>query len=603
MRRFIFILAGCAVWLAGYVAAPAESLERATEGQDVKATLSSPFSALPPGGSIPFRVTIRNDGRSAGTWHVVFRSATSMYPASGGSVVEEDLSVAANASGAFDVLVPAAMGPELGVERFVEVGITGPGFNTSRNFGNFFTNNTRSKSPFAIFGSEVLGPAGTGMLESWYKDRGKEFYGSEVDASALPSDWRAYSGVAAICLKDSEWLGLNSAQHDAVCEYVAQGGELVLFTPENVDARAPQLQLPEPDGKPGPYGYGVISLLSSPVFPPSPESLVTAIKHRPAISATNIDEEFSTWNLRHLVGIIAVNRVLIILFILVFGALVAPINMFVFAPGKKRFRLFWTTPLISIVASLALAAGILLTDGVGGEGRQMIAIYSLPDVNREVVIQEQVTRTALLFSSEWQNSQNYLITPISEQSLNNAADSNGTMSARGSNMDFGDSSANYIRQGDRYSGDWFRSRAVSGQYLEAIRPSRSALTVLNPSALQAGQAPTLLSSFPQKLTRVYLIDPAGNYWTCADLEPGRKQTCTSSTEPDFNNFWFGICDKAGGELREALGRVERHPGYFFASGIPPAGDTLNTLHQIHWQVVTGIYLGPWVASSTPENAP
>jgi hypothetical protein len=232
----------------------------------------------------------------------------------------------------------------------------------------------------------------------------------------------------------------------------------------------------------------------------------------------------------------------------------------------------------------------------------MVVIYSLPGVNREAVIQEQVARTAVLFSSSWQSDQNYLITPISTRALNNS-EASETVHYRGSSGDMADSPDTFHQVGNEFSGAWFRSRSVSGQYLQAVRPSRSVLTVTNPQALATGEAPAVLSSFPAELDKVFLIDTQGHYWTCEHLEPGRKQSCSASEVEDFDKFWADARTNAGGKLAPFLARAGNRSGCFYATCTPPPDDRLATLSEVRWSIVQGICLGPWVASPAPENAP
>jgi hypothetical protein len=605
MRNLIFACAvGMIMVATGTLPGRAGAgLDRSTDGQDVTVTLTSPFSDIPPGGCLPYQVKIRNDRSAAGTWHLLFQG-DAYGSGLGTTLFEKDLSVAPNATASFDLVVPMPISNRAG-NISVNVGVTGPGFGNSHNqyFAYLYSNDAGSRSPFALIGTDIVGSIGSGPLESAYKDQASTFYGSIVDTASLPTDWRAYSGVATLLLRDSEWLILNAAQREAVCDYVAQGGRLTLFTSENLDLRTPELQLPSPGGKPGDFGFGNISLVSTPSFPPDTSLLLTAIENNPASPAELVDQHFSTWGLRPLVGTIVVSAGFILCFVLFFGSLVGPINLFVFAGGNNRFRLFWTTPLISIMASLGLIGCILLTDGLGGSGKQMIAIFSLPDVNREVVVQEQVARTAVLFSNQWHNDQNYLITPISNAAMQNALGADGGRSY-GAVTNPGDTPAIYHQDGDDYSGNWFRSRSVSGQYLQAVRPSRFALTVMNPPLNGNLQdAPVVLSSFPDELDKVFLRDWQGRYWKCAHLEPGRKASCVSCPPYDFDKFWNDACVNAGGKLRPLLTEAARRNGCFYATGIPSPDERLATLGEVRWEVVQGIYLGQWVASTTPENAP
>ena len=595
MRVLIVLLAGL-VCLRGTHAAAANTIDRTNNGDDVSATFASPFSDLPPGGCVPYEVTIRNDRDSAGTWRVTFQASATMS-STGATYYSQDVTVAPNATGVFDFGVPMPPVIEHG-NPTLSIGIKGPGFKDSVDpfFGYIYSTSSNSTMPFCLIGDDVLGNAGTGPLESYYKGSSETYYGSAIQASRIPTDWRALTGAARIVLRDSEWLSLNSAQRSAVSDYVAQGGRLALLTMENLDTRVPQLQLPTPDGKPGAYGFGKIDVQTVLAFPPDISVLQGLIEHDGASPARQVDFDYSTWGLRDKVGSFTVHTGLILCFVLAFGALIGPVNLFVFARGKNRFRLFWTTPLISIVASVALIVGILFTDGLGGNGKQLIAVFSLPGANRSAVIQEQIARTAVLFSNRWHNDQDFLISPVSDSSMNNAASPSGYRSYSPRRNLAADSDT-YLQIGHDYSGNWFRSRSVSGQYLQAMRPSRSSLTIMNAAAVNDGkEPPTVLSSFPGTLWHVFIIDNQGRVWTCENLAPGRKQSCLVSTKGACSEFWTNTCSDAGGKLRPLLTGAANQSGFFYACGAPDPSESLSSSGEIHWEPVSGIYLGPWVAA-------
>jgi hypothetical protein len=570
------------------------SLDRTLDGDAVSVKLSSPFTALPPGGCAPFHVNIRNDGDYGGSWQLGF-AGDGNGSSLGSTSFEQVFSVPAKATGSFDILVPlpvVGMNPG-GTNLTAE--IRGPGFPTSnyspKSHAYFYMNTgAGTRSPFTLIGKELAGPTAFELLQTFYTDKGEVFNGSSVNAVTLPSDWRAYSGVASVFLKDADWLQLNAGQHDALCDYVAQGGQLLLFSDNAAFVPSPPA---------GAYGFGAIQVVPLKAAPPSPSDLYDLIQGHHATSAFEINHNFTDWPLQSHIGIITVSNSFIVGFVLLFAIVVGPVNLFVFARGSHRFRLFWTTPLISITASLALMVGILVTDGVGGVGRQMIAIFSLPDSNREVVVQEQVARTAVLFSSHWHNGQNYLVTPISSHVL-----ASWRPHGHHSALDDGSSNDTYHYRGNELSGQWFRSRAIEGQYLQATRPSRSCLTVLNVTALeQHYDPPVILSSFPDQLDKVFVIDLHGNYWKCDHLGPGEKKTCQSAMESEYQLFWNHACAEAGGKLKPMLQASARRPGTFYATAQPSDSEVLATLPDIRWHVASGVYLGSWVAASATETGP
>lgn len=603
MRRlFLLVAAGIALALATGRAG-ASSLDRSVSGENVTLSLTSPFAAVPPGGCLPYRVYVRNEGESDGTWQLTAR-AGSNFSLNGGLVYVRNFTVPAHATASFDISIPLPLAAQAGgTTIYISFSGTGISGNNSQYLGNSFTTHAGPDSPFAVIGNQVLGSSDISALESAYKSARRQFYGTPVDATKLPEDWRAYSGVALLILKDAEWLALTLAQRDAVCGYVAQGGHLTLYTSADPATRAPQLQLPGLDGKPGPYGFGTVALQSTASFPVDAGTLKELIGQDHATSARAVDNDFSGWSLRNALGRISVSGALIFLFVIVFASLVGPINLFIFASGKNRFRLFWTTPLISIVASLGLVTVILITDGVGGTGRQIIACFSLPDRTSEAVIQEQVARTALLLSSSWHADGNYLITPISPHILHGEPPTAGHRLYVG-RPDLADAADIYRQEEGEFSGNWFRSRNVSGQYLQEVRPSRATLTVLaSPAASGAADPPVVLSSYPNRLDQVFVFGADSQVWTCRDLEPGRKTPCTPSDSTAFETFWREACVDAGGKLRPLLIHAGSRAGYFYATGPVSEAGRLPTLEGIRWRVAKGLYLGPWIATPATEAGP
>jgi hypothetical protein len=248
-----------------------------------------------------------------------------------------------------------------------------------------------------------------------------------------------------------------------------------------------------------------------------------------------------------------------------------------------------------------LIAGILLTDGLGGHGKRLTAIFSLPEANREAVVQEQIARTAVLFSNRWHGDEGCLVSPISDNVLDGTVRTKYAYyhSPRG-----GGSSDAYNKIGNDYSGHWFRSRSMTGQYLQVVRPSRSSITVVNAADFEAGpNPPVILSSYPQTLSRIFLVDHHDAYWEADDVEPGHKTTLRPSNKAAYIDFWTGASVEAGGKLGPLLRETKFRPGCFFATGAAIPGQVLPTLDEIHWQDEPTIYLGPWVAAPGTEKGP
>ena len=84
--------------------------------------------------------------------------------------------------------------------------------------------------------------------------------------------------------------------------------------------------------------------------------------------------------------------------LVLFGILVGPVNLFVLAKSGRRHRLFITTPLISLGASLLLILLIIFQDGFGGRGMRRVLMEVRPDAGQNAAFlhQEQIARTGIL---------------------------------------------------------------------------------------------------------------------------------------------------------------------------------------------------------------
>ena len=103
-----------------------------------------------------------------------------------------------------------------------------------------------------------------------------------------------------------------------------------------------------------------------------------------------------SWKLRDAVAAPSLRALLVFGFIVAFGILVGPVNLYWLAGPKRRQRLFWTTPLISLAGSALLVALMILQDGVGGSGTRRVLAVMLPEQNKLALVQEQISRTGVL---------------------------------------------------------------------------------------------------------------------------------------------------------------------------------------------------------------
>ncbi|NIP92090.1 MAG: hypothetical protein GWO24_00865, partial [Akkermansiaceae bacterium] len=76
-----------------------------------------------------------------------------------------------------------------------------------------------------------------------------------------------------------------------------------------------------------------------------------------------------------------------------------------------RHRLFITTPLISLGASLLLVVLILFQDGFGGSG-QRVTLMEIGPENTAYLSQEQIARTGVLLKTGFTTTEHGYFSPV-----------------------------------------------------------------------------------------------------------------------------------------------------------------------------------------------
>ena len=301
-------------------------------------------------------------------------------------------------------------------------------------------------------------------------------------AESLTDDWRAYSSLSVLWLAADEWKQADAAVRRALSEWVASGGHLVLVEPGDTSTPAPIEH----------YGMGMIVTI--------PEGLTTeeaSLFERampPAIHAAA-----SISSVSDLIDPIETHKGFLSLVLLGYLVLAAPVNLLVFSPGTKRMRLFWTMPAIAFGASAVMAAVILLQDGVGSSGYRANFVYLQPDLNRELIVQEQVSKTGALLRRSFEIEEPVVITGVAT-----------------AYQSYRKKPSELSSHGTRYAGDWFRSRSIQAQRLQRARSSRARIELVG---VDSGR-PTILSSIDVPLEKLYFRDQSGSIWYGENILPG-----------------------------------------------------------------------------------
>ncbi len=556
--------------------------------EGVKATLACPFDVFPVEGTIPFKLTIENNTNSDGTFTLTINGGGASQNSINWS---EHFSVRTHSKGEFWVCFPMenrSNGYSVSnYHTFLSGNLLGGEFSPSSFSVDRRDNSTQT--PMTLCSTEAS------KKVNWVEVGSKRTpaYGgapaiinSTVAVADLPDVWKAYLGIGTVMITQSEWLALKEEQRDAILKYVSIGGRLRLFVDDSTLTDSSPLRFPS-DLKPtgelvdSMWGLGQVSLQAMSTLGKSDViSDLVVTKAKPMDSTDLSSYTSASWTCGDHVGDVYVSPVLVLVIVVVFMALVGPINLFYFAPAKRRIRMFWTTPLISLAASTLLFLGILLSDGVGGKGSLSVLLVSLPSLHQEVLLQEQASKMALLFSTDWKNENDEVVEMIDRSDYRMGNSGSGSLFSSVLGID-----------GTRMYGNWFRSRAVTWQYIQNVRSSRECLLLQNWDGAAKGEPPILISQYPVTLKEVR-VNIAGKYWKAHNLDPGVQVTAEAGTKGDWEGFRDNLEESVGPLLKRSLGRVPSDSaGYFMASSDAGNGVYEKTLSSIHWNVEQVAYMG------------
>ncbi|MDB6138963.1 MAG: hypothetical protein JWO94_2035, partial [Verrucomicrobiaceae bacterium] len=335
------------------------------------------------------------------------------------------------------------------------------------------------------------------------------------------------------------------------------------------------------------YGSGFIDLVPADGVTPA---VVRGLPAKMVVRQLSAQPASASERLSALVAPLTLRGPLIFSFILVFGILVGPVNLFWFARGRNRPRLFWTTPLISFAGSAVLVVIMLMQDGTGGAGARVLLATTLPQQKQMVVLQEQFSKTGVLLNRAFElpeHDSTWLVPLPVIHTVASAYSGSGEREEKRS----------YELAGQRASGGWFASRAVQGQLLQSVRLNRGGID------LQEGASPTAISSLGTSLTRLYVMDRQKKMWTAENVATGQRITLSPVSREAFE-AWLRSSVKThmGGFLRAQVDAGIPAAGpWFFAEAAAPERIAVPTLNSIRWEHDRAYLIGP--ADAGPGTAP
>ena len=544
------------------------------------------FDGSMPSGMEPFQVRVRNRTKKPMRFNLTFT-----YGAAHNNErrYESTFTIVADAGGEtiHQLLVPVA--PTQNSSGYYysnsQLLVTSPGQN-NQSAG---LSSQRSIVWPAVGISEKLGARNlsdlTTALENHPKSPSRHSnlpFGLKFEAEMLPTSWLGYSGLDVLMMTTDEWRSAAAASRQAILEWVRLGGRLSLYSDSN--EKLSSLNLPAANRT-----FGNIGIIQWDGDKLPPEKTIEEFRkdnHRGKRLAGDFD---SNWGVQTGFPSKSFNSLLIVILLIAFGVVVGPVNLFVLAKAGKRHRLFITTPLISIVASVLIAVLILFADGLGGNGTRLLFIDLEPDPaeKKAYVIQEQFSRAGVLLSSSFTiDDTNALISPVQLAA---------TRWVQGN-------SGRHKFNGETYSGEWFLSRSEQAQMIESVRPSRSRIELRRPA--QGDQPPELFSSVDFTLTSLHYLDDDGNAWkaTAETVAAGQTIELEPVTRKDLSKWWQRSTTAFSSTNSTRIRKLTSRKGSFFALSEDSRFGAIDSLESIKWRNDRAVVFGTVLGNAAPPSA-
>lgn len=546
-------------------------------GTDTHVEVLALFTKPSPGGYLPVRVKVANNLNSDRSVSLDFNStsgydgdlrtnSTFRFDAPAGKAVVRDIMVPVCPPQQSDgnITITADLGGNLGTAT-----------NTIRA-------SWESKQP-AVLLSETLFTPNASALDSEMSSKlsssgrgGSVQFSAKFDPKQLPDDWLAFSGYDSVIMTDLDWSNVPPGARNAILSWVRLGGQLQVC--QSGGASRSAMGLPEE------AGFGEISTPALGSGSPLAEELVrTVLKSPMQPRHTSIDSDYQGgWPLRADFGNQAFHYTFFVIVMICFGILVGPVNLFVFAKSGQRHRLFITTPIISLAASLILVVLIITLDGFGGSGSRRVLMEVRPDegVNAAYIHQEQFSRTGVLTGADLTIDTPAAFQPVIINSSRLARFSNGFGGQKGTfNLQPADGKL-------VASGDWFQSRSEHGQILSAVVSTRGRIE-------RTDQENTFLSTFEFPIETLYYLDKSSTWYRADRIEAGKRFTLTAVDSTMVLQPLLEEEKKFALRNRGFLESAQKRTEHFIAITTHAPG--IATHPGIRWKETRTVITGPVVA--------
>lgn len=570
--RALGVAIGVAVGVGLLAVAPtADAFDIETPGpesKDLRLVVRSPFDAIPGSGYLPVQVELTNDGPAPRRVSLEGNGETMYVGDHVNRRVDRVVEVPGRSRRRFDLLIPVpTVLDDHGAWRTVEIAVRGGGLGARRgSMSGRAPFHNRKPRPTVGFGP-LLPDADTVLAGAVVG----ELHPVNVDFDLLGPDPRGLLGLDALWLTPTAIVEMPEPARQAIRGYVGQGGRVVAVDVGAEPPTALARLLPEAAWREGRYGLGQVHVVSEGMTASSElaeQRAETMGSLAARVVASDIEPRVQGLRTQGSLQLAAPEVPLyagrIAAFLCAFVLLVGPVNLLVFAPRSRRTRLLWTTPAISVGASLVLAGGILLQDGVGGEGTRHTLRVLQPGSTLEHRFQVQVSRTGLVPFGGFSLEPDVHAEPVPP---------------------LGKDAQDLARRGAQASGDWFPTRAVQAYLLQRTKPSRQRVRV----EVDAEGTPTLTSELAQPLGTIHHRDAQGRFWRAEGVAPGAQVTLTPVDAPAVALDWLHERARAfPGHIQRAVDRAAYAPGVVIAEA--EVAEAWATHASLRWTDAPGLVL-------------
>lgn len=544
--------------------------------------IQSVFGAAAKQGSLPYRITIRNQSGKSRVWTVAMSEGNHGRPLT--TRTTHRIEVEDGSEVVREVTLPFAPAFLAYDYRSLNVEVSAPGLPAESRQTGEQTPQTRP----LIGISKALAQRSLTRLDQEVRDENSSnpYFAKLFEPGHLPSDWLGYTGLDLLMLDEPAWRSLAAAQRQALVAWIRLGGRLDLFSESAIDPSSLGLPL-DPPARPGSHATLSLGRIYFRTWDGDelPGSLLAAYRDAPQVSeALNADFQ-KDWELQKRFGTKHFNPTLVFFLLLAFAILVAPVNLFYLAKPGRRHRLFITTPLISVATCVLIVLLILFIDGIGGKGRRVVLadLQPAPGETRVYLSQEQISRTGVMVTSGFETGRPYDLSPV-----------NLLPSHFNPLSQYGRRFATFEINGGRFEGEFFRSRSEQAFAVRAAEPARARIE----SAGEENGVPVLVSNLAQEITAFHFRDARGDLWTSpagSAIAPGQRiplERARSQAHPGWLGEAIDLFSKSRKEQILALSG----PNRFFAQVRDPDAFALPTHPSLRWEETTLLLTG------TPSGA-